>query len=194
MFAEAIREMFDRTYGFNIYKTIQSIEEPEVENQKRKEALLAAATAAANVAAAAAASAETENGEEAKPETKTDAVTESEKEKERERSERDMLASFKQMVGNFELFASFAYYDSSICGYINDRDLEDILLSLGLRISRGDVLRLMKKVNSRERFEYRIYTDRWIDKDNETKYSPVFREDAPSVDDILNGNQLFIGN
>uniref|UniRef100_A0A914Z9H8 SAP domain-containing protein n=1 Tax=Panagrolaimus superbus TaxID=310955 RepID=A0A914Z9H8_9BILA len=180
IYAEVIREMLERSYAFNVYKTLQSINELDVETQKRKDAL---------TAAIAPPPAETNNEamENGKEEAKVEAATnDGDKEKEREKTERELLTAFKQLVGNFDLFTSFAYYDQNLSGYLADKDCEDIVLSIGLRISRGDVVRLLKKVVSRDNFNYRMFTDRWVDKDNETKYAAGFRDDAPSVETLLN--------
>jgi hypothetical protein len=179
IYAEILREMLDRTHGFNVYKTLQSVNEHDIEIQKRKDALAAALATPSDPKPEAM---EEDSKEEPKSET-TDA--DKEKDKEREKSEREISAAFKQLVGNFDLFTSFAYYDQNLCGYLNDKDCEDIILSLGLRISRGDVGRLLKKVISRDNFNYRMFTDRWVDKDNETKYSAGFRDDAPSIETLL---------
>lgn len=45
-----------------------------------------------------------------------------------------------QMVThNKELLMAFVYFDQSHCGYLLERDLEEILYTLGLHLSRAQV-------------------------------------------------------
>lgn len=46
----------------------------------------------------------------------------------------------KQMVThNKDLLMAFVYFDQSHCGYLLERDLEEILYTLGLHLSRAQV-------------------------------------------------------
>lgn len=40
---------------------------------------------------------------------------------------------------NKELLMAFVYFDQSHCGYLLERDLEEILYTLGLHLSRAQV-------------------------------------------------------
>lgn len=40
---------------------------------------------------------------------------------------------------NRELLMAFVYFDQSHCGYLLERDLEEILYTLGLHLSRAQV-------------------------------------------------------
>lgn len=169
VFVESVREVFDRIYGFNIYKTLESIHDPETFASKRKEALVEALKAAE----------ESEKSEE---------NVDSEKKKEinfAEMDETDLLSRFRTLVNNVDLFSSFAYYDKNSTGYLQDRDLEDILLSIGVRLSRGDIARILKRALKSDRFNYRQYVDRYVNKSNEVKFTPEFREDAPKTEQLL---------
>uniref|UniRef100_A0AC34Q518 SAP domain-containing protein n=1 Tax=Panagrolaimus sp. JU765 TaxID=591449 RepID=A0AC34Q518_9BILA len=176
LFSECIREMFDRINSFNVYKTIQCANDYETEYQKRKDALTPPAPVPTDELMI------VEDGTTAPTEaTKSESNTTT-----NDKFERDILPQYKQLVGNFDLFSSFAYFDINLCGYLAERDCEDILLSIGVGLSRGDVTRLLKRVVNREKFTYRNYTDKWVDKDNEVKYASEFREDAPTIEQILN--------
>lgn len=70
---------------------------------------------------------------------------------------------------------------------MNDRDIEEILHSLGLDLSRLDVQRLMKKLSSRDRVNYRNLTDKWVDKDGDVKYAPSSTNDLESKMELLKG-------
>lgn len=51
-----------------------------------------------------------------------------------------VLQEKKQMVTyNRELLMAFVYFDQSHCGYLLERDLEEILYTLGLHLSRAQV-------------------------------------------------------
>lgn len=43
------------------------------------------------------------------------------------------------VTSNKELLMAFVYFDQSHCGYLLERDLEEILYTLGLHLSRAQV-------------------------------------------------------
>ena len=48
-----------------------------------------------------------------------------------------------QMVTvNRDLLMAFVYFDQSHCGYLLEKDMEEILYTLGLHLSRAQVLHL----------------------------------------------------
>ncbi|XP_014276938.1 cell division cycle and apoptosis regulator protein 1 isoform X3 [Halyomorpha halys] len=59
-----------------------------------------------------------------------------------------------------ELLLSFNFFDTTRCGYIYDKDIEDLVFSLGLTLSRSQVRKLVGKVVSRDAVYYRRLTDR----------------------------------
>uniref|UniRef100_A0A3B3WGG9 Cell division cycle and apoptosis regulator protein 1 n=1 Tax=Poecilia mexicana TaxID=48701 RepID=A0A3B3WGG9_9TELE len=70
----------------------------------------------------------------------------------------------KQMVTqNRDLLMAFVYFDQSHCGYLLERDLEDILYTLGLHLSRAQIKKLLNKPVVRESCYYRKLTDRGKD-------------------------------
>lgn len=60
---------------------------------------------------------------------------------------------------------AFVYYDTTHCNYINDKELEDMVYTLGLRLSRSQVLRMLNRLVSSPRssggspLHYRKLTD-----------------------------------
>lgn len=44
---------------------------------------------------------------------------------------------------NRDLLMAFVYFDQSHCGYLLEKDLEEILYTLGLHLSRAQVIDLM---------------------------------------------------
>lgn len=70
----------------------------------------------------------------------------SEKEKAKEFRDRDMNKERKKKdklrmyTADPALLLSFVYFDQSHCGYIFDKDVEEILFTLGLNLSRAQVI------------------------------------------------------
>lgn len=54
-----------------------------------------------------------------------------------------------------ELLLSFVYFDQTHCGYIFEKDIEDLFYTLGLSLSRGQVRKLVSKVVIRDSLFYR---------------------------------------
>ncbi|XP_053547833.1 cell division cycle and apoptosis regulator protein 1 [Bombina bombina] len=66
----------------------------------------------------------------------------------------------KQMITvNRDLLMAFVYFDQSHCGYLLEKDLEEILYTLGLHLSRAQVKKLFSKIMLKESFYYRKLTD-----------------------------------
>lgn len=179
LFAEAFKEALDRSNAFAVFKSIATSLDKEGE-RKRRDAALAEAPKenGAGVEGGADASAQgtdaTEGG--AKP-------AEGEKQpKEEKKKEVDSRTLHKALISHMDLFSSFAYFDTNGCGYIDERDFEEILYSLRLDISRADVQRLAKKLSSRERINYRNLTDKWVDKEGNVKYCHPGHDATSPVD------------
>jgi hypothetical protein len=91
------------------------------------------------------------------------------------------------LVYDTEIFSAFAYFDSNVCGYILDKDLEEIIYSIGLDLSRGEIQRTVKKLSARDKINYRNLTDKWVNKDGEIKHIPSTKNDLRSKNDLLKG-------
>ncbi|KAL3110206.1 hypothetical protein niasHT_015809 [Heterodera trifolii] len=161
LFVEALKEVFDRANAFVIYHTVSTALEREVEKKRRNEALSEACKDEEVVLL------EGSSSKEEKTEASKSNNTE-------------LRSNFKALVHNFEAFIAFAHFDINICGYIIDKDLEDIIFSIGLDVSRWDVQRLVKKLLSKERINYRDLTDKWVDKEGKVRYVPL-----PSYENIF---------
>ncbi|KAJ8248542.1 hypothetical protein GJAV_G00243120 [Gymnothorax javanicus] len=102
--------------------------------------------------------------------------------KSRERSSKDKEK--KQMLThNRDLLMAFVYFDQSHCGYLLEKDLEEILYTLGLHLSRAQVKKLLSKPFVKESCFYRKLTDRAKDEN-----SPSLPE--PSSDGLLGNTTL----
>lgn len=63
------------------------------------------------------------------------------------------------------LLLSFVYFDQTHCGYIFDKDIEELIYTLGLNLSRAQVRKLVQKVVTRDSLHYRKLTDKSKDDD-----------------------------
>lgn len=59
-----------------------------------------------------------------------------------------------------ELLLAFVYFDTTHCGYIFEKDIEDLFHTLGLCLSRSQTRKLLGKVISRDSLYYRKLTDK----------------------------------
>uniref|UniRef100_A0A673J1A3 Cell division cycle and apoptosis regulator protein 1 n=1 Tax=Sinocyclocheilus rhinocerous TaxID=307959 RepID=A0A673J1A3_9TELE len=108
--------------------------------------------------------------------------------KSKERSSKDKDEKKKQMVTfNKDLLMAFVYFDQSHCGYLLEKDLEEIMYTLGLHLSRAQVKKLLNRPLVRESCHYRKLTDRPKDEP-----SPTLTSDA-LIDNLL-GNQSLLPN
>uniref|UniRef100_A0A8C5WG62 Cell division cycle and apoptosis regulator protein 1 n=1 Tax=Leptobrachium leishanense TaxID=445787 RepID=A0A8C5WG62_9ANUR len=90
----------------------------------------------------------------------------------------------KQMVTlNRDLLMAFVYFDQSHCGYLLEKDLEEIMYTLGLHLSRAQVKKLFNKVLLKESCFYRKLTDTGAEDSSHEELEPVC--------DVL-GNRMFL--
>lgn len=71
----------------------------------------------------------------------------------------------KMYTKDRHLLLSFVYFDQTHCGYIFEKDIEELLYTLGLSLSRAQVRKLVGKVISRDSLHYRKLTDKPKDED-----------------------------
>ncbi|XP_011208504.2 cell division cycle and apoptosis regulator protein 1 isoform X3 [Bactrocera dorsalis] len=118
---------------------------------------------------------------------KSAAVNGKEKEKEREH-----VSDKKMIVVKPQLLLSFIYFDTTHCGYVFEKDLEDLFSVLGLNLSRGQIRRVLGKLSIRQSFYYRKLTD----KEESTEAPPKIEDadDIPSEEllKIAQGNCIYI--
>ncbi|XP_060225433.1 cell division cycle and apoptosis regulator protein 1 isoform X3 [Meriones unguiculatus] len=103
----------------------------------------------------------------------------------KERPCKDKEKEKPQMVTiNRDLLMAFVYFDQSHCGYLLEKDLEEILYTLGLHLSRAQVKKLLNKVVLRESCFYRKLTDTSKDEEN--------HEESASLQEDMLGNRLLL--
>lgn len=181
IFAELFNEMLTRDFGFNIFKAlnffpqIKAKEDSKTnDDDKKKE------------------SSEQRDSVDAsdKKETKIESETDDKKKKTLAedsddnrsiRSSRRDVSSSKETkverpkyVTAFpDLMLSFVYFDVTRCGYIFEKDLEELFYALGLGLARSQLRKLIEKFVSRDAFYYRKLTDRLVDSPHVDPYENV---------------------
>ncbi|XP_014403659.1 PREDICTED: cell division cycle and apoptosis regulator protein 1 isoform X4 [Myotis brandtii] len=103
----------------------------------------------------------------------------------KERPSKDKEKEKTQMITvNRDLLMAFVYFDQSHCGYLLEKDLEEILYTLGLHLSRAQVKKLLNKVVLRESCFYRKLTDTSKDEEN--------HEECEALQEDMLGNRLLL--
>lgn len=93
-------------------------------------------------------------------ETDDDEDDDRDKKKDRKGSKKDKKDKIKLYTKDKHLLLSFVYFDQTHCGYIFDKDIEDLLFTLGLKLSRAQIRKLVGKVIVRDSLHYRKLTDK----------------------------------
>lgn len=127
------------------------------------------------------------------------------KDKDRESKDREKKKKEKMITINPQLLLAFVYFDQSHCGYILDKDVEELMYALGLNLSRAQVRRLVQAVLSkdsrdsrenREALFYRRLTDKPKPEENGTSENPADEESDEakpnSVEISLVGNRSLL--
>lgn len=214
LFAEAFGQMLVRDNAFKIFKALASFVEVEDKEEKaaaeRKAAEKTEETGknqeTEKPSSADAIEKDADAAKEAPKETETKDATKSAgqnsaskkdaKSKRRSHSPSSIRDEKKLVKPNDPLLLqSFLYFDQNFSGYVASKDLDDILLSLGLRLTRSQIQKLTKKVISRDVLHYRKLTDVIYSKETkEIKIEPKFNE-LPADEELSIGNTaLIFGN
>lgn len=85
------------------------------------------------------------------------------------------------------LLLSFVYFDQTHCGYIFDKDIEELIYTLGLNLSRAQVRKLVQKVVTRDSLHYRKLTDR--SREDDPKEEKKDDKDMDRSDSIKEDNE-----
>lgn len=211
LFAELFNEMLTRDFGFTIFKAINffpplKAKEETKDDEKKKDAKTTEESAESEKP--------TESGEKKEPEveaSKDESKDGDKKDKkrhaedsddsmttrsDRSRSKRDKDKDGKDMkvverpkyITAFpDILLSFVYFDQSHCGYIFEKDLEDLLYTLGLNLSRSQVRKISEKFVTRDSLYYRKLTDRLADV---PFVNPLENVTEEQMAELARGNQL----
>ncbi|XP_023220932.1 cell division cycle and apoptosis regulator protein 1-like isoform X3 [Centruroides sculpturatus] len=145
LFAELFNEMLMRDFGFTIYYKLAEIPEPKNEKEethKKKD--------------------EKDYGSDHEEESDEDEDKEKRKKKHKKKQTCTVDPS---------LLLACIYFDQTYCGYILEKDLEELLYMIGLKLSRSQVRKILQKTCKREMFYYRKITDRPLNESVNTQHS-----------------------
>ncbi|XP_017775351.1 PREDICTED: cell division cycle and apoptosis regulator protein 1-like [Nicrophorus vespilloides] len=163
LFAELFNEMLMRDFGFNIYRALYELPDKPRDKEDKK----------ANKKDDDKKRDDDDKGKDDKKNEDRKSVDK--KKKEENESEEDELDDdedkdkkkekkkkerVKMFTKDKHLLLSFIYFDQTHCGYIFEKDIEDLLYTLGLNLSRAQVRKLVGKVITRDSLHYRKLTDK----------------------------------
>ncbi|UMM26877.1 hypothetical protein L5515_010402 [Caenorhabditis briggsae] len=175
LFAEAFKEMIERNSAFTIYETLVNCGDRDAEKKRRDEAREKTVEVVVPEASEDA-KAKTEGTEEKK-----------EEEKEVKKEEKKEKVEVKSVVANRTVYEAFSLFDANLCGYITEKDIEEILYHGEFGISRGQIQKLAKKLSVRDRINYRHLTDVLTDMDGNVRHTPGGADDVVETDDLIRG-------
>ncbi|XP_060712580.1 cell division cycle and apoptosis regulator protein 1-like isoform X2 [Hemiscyllium ocellatum] len=102
-------------------------------------------------------------------------------------SVKEMEKDISQMVSlRKDVLLAFVYFDRNLCNYILEKDLEQIISTLGLHLSRVQIKQLLSKVCSQNMCLYRTLTDGWEGDLEKLENKSLITED------MLLGNQYLL--
>lgn len=196
LFVELFNEMLMRDFGFEIYKSLvrapekkeeeKKDKEKEKDKDKEKEKEKKSEEKSNKEPTPKKRRKEEETKETKKDSEKNDRKAyvvkkeddKSEEKKEEEEEESDDKKKKKDKKKYFTRFPalllSFTYFDQNHTGYLIDKDVEEIIHTIGLQLSRAQVKKLAQKSVSRDSIHYRKMTDKplpgqVVDKEEESK-------------------------
>lgn len=92
-----------------------------------------------------------------------------------------------------ELLLSFVYFDQTHCGYILEKDVEELFYTLGLHLSRAQTRRLLAKVVHKDAVHYRRLTDRSRDEEEQRAAANATEQpEALNVEQLARGNRAHL--
>ncbi|KAL1404125.1 hypothetical protein pipiens_019046 [Culex pipiens pipiens] len=172
MFAELFNEMLTRDFGFNIYKALHMLPAKKEEEKKEKEVTIdldavddkkvngeGAKDKAGEEDTVKSTNDKDEKDKSKERDTRKRSRFDDPTEDERRRREREKERA-KLYTADRELLLSFTYFDVSHCGYIFEKDIEDLFYTIGLHLSRSQIRRLVSKAVTRDSLYYRKLTDK----------------------------------
>lgn len=210
LFAELFNEMLTRDFGFNIYKALHMLpckkeDEPKKESTteeakedddkkvngdgaKDKEKSTEESTKSKDDKDDKEKERARDRDRDSRKRSRFDDASEEErrrKEKDKEK-ERERL---KYYTADRDLLLSFTYFDISHCGYIFDKDVEDLFYTLGLKLSRSQIRRLVSKAVTRDSLYYRKLTDKVKETTEDNKEVNDKEKDAEEKEPATEGTE-----
>merc|ERR1719471_1515058 len=179
LFAELFNEMMTRDSAFKIYEALaNAAEKPKEDKKKEEKKDEKKEEKSAEVE-------EVNKGE--ATDHKSDEPTEDKTEENREASVEITEEKEKVVITkNKKLLFGCSYFDQSHCGYIESKDVEDILLTLELELSRAEIKKIANKLASKDQVNYRNLTD------GEEGVEIEVNENIVSAENLAKGFKLYV--
>lgn len=179
LFAELFNEMLMRDFGFYIYKALCTApaEEPKEDpkdDKKRKDSSSSEKTK------------DFKKKDDKKSESSDNEDTNSKKGRSKKTEKRKRIERVKSVTVDPRLLLSFVYFDQTHCGYLFQKDIEDLIFTLGLQLSRAQVRKVVAAVVTRDALHYRKLTDKIKEEIGEEKPIDVVDD---CLDDLAMGNK-----
>ncbi|XP_059474475.1 cell division cycle and apoptosis regulator protein 1-like isoform X2 [Neocloeon triangulifer] len=191
LFAELFNEMLRRDFGFRIFRAFSEIPEKPNEEEKDKEAKKPEKKEDEGKQDEKSESKEAADEEDPKEDGHSSSSAGSKKKESKDAKEpkEKEAKKIKMVTVDPGLLLAFVYFDQSHCGYILHKDLEEIIYTLGLNLSRAQVKRLIQKVVQRDAFNYRKLTDK---SESEAKSVIETEEDPEQSRELAEGNHKLL--
>merc|ERR1711899_38762 len=158
LFAELFNEMLMRDSGFKLYKSLINASEKPVEEKKSE-----------NGGENNSASDENAKINSITTEENSNAASESSNNENNSSDTTSNKSSTKKKIvtKDKDLLLACSYFDLGHCGYFETKDLEDILTTMNLNLSRAQIKKLLTKVTSGkdQQVNYRQFTDKSEDEE-----------------------------
>lgn len=187
LFAELFNEMFMRDSAFKLYRAITNAAE-KIKEEKKKEEKKEDEPVKKEDEEEKKEDVEKEEGKEGKEEKKKEGSVEITEEKKEEPK--------KLVTVDKDLLLACSYFDLSHCGYFESKDVEDILLTLPLDLSRAEIKKMASKlVAGKDQVNYRQLTDFPQEEDKEEKEekeTQAKQEEGLSAKDLSSGFRQFV--
>ncbi|KAK1905985.1 Cell division cycle and apoptosis regulator protein 1 [Dissostichus eleginoides] len=170
LFAELFNEMLQRDFGYRIYKSDEKTVKKEPSRDEEEIEDDGSTNNAEEYDPMEAEDAEDDDDDDKDDEDSNDRDRKDRKDDRKSSKERSSKDKEKKLMVTYnkELLMAFVYFDQSHCGYLLERDLEEILYTLGLHLSRAQIKKLLNKPVVRESCHYRKLTDRGKDEPTPT--------------------------
>lgn len=186
LFAEAFKEMIERNAAFTVYETLLNCGDRDAEKKRRDEAREKTVEVVVVVEKTSTESAAEKPAEGGVTTEKKDDVTEK-KDEEPKKEEKKEKVEVRSVVANRTVYEAFSLFDANLCGYLTEKDVEEILYNGEFGVSRGQIQKLSKKLSIRDRINYRHLTDVLTDMDGNVRHTPGGADDVVETDDLIRG-------
>lgn len=221
IFAELFNEMLMRDFGFEIYKVL--VKAPEKKEEEKKEKKKEEEKKDKDKKSDEKSSKDGSSSSKKKKTEEKDRKDSDKKDKDRKKDEDKKSDSDKKeekaddndgedegddkgkkdkkkekkklFTKDKDVLLSFTYFDQNHTGYLLDKDVEEIVHTIGLQLSRAQVRKLVQKLVSRDALNYRKLTDCPVpgQTDNKEDVEDMARElKVNEIEKLATGNKTYV--